>query len=66
VVELDMVEKISPKTIRQTLKKPHHTEEDPELGDTAEGERRIRGCQGECTGNLRGTVQPGMSGGGDG
>ena len=66
VVELGMVEKISPETIRQNLKKPHPTEEDPELGGTAEGERRIRGCHGECTVNLRRTVQPGMSGGGDG
>jgi hypothetical protein len=57
LVELEIVESISPETVRQTLKKWHDQAENRILGDSPERGRRIRGVYGRGAGDLRKSVR---------
>jgi hypothetical protein len=56
VVALEIVDSISHETLRRLLKNGHDQPQDPVLGNSAPGRRRVRREHGRSAGNLRQTV----------
>src|SRR5262249_54875235 len=63
MVELEVVESISPETVRQTLKKRDDQAEDRVLGHPSRGRRRVRRPHGRGAGDLRTSLRPRPPGG---
>ena len=57
VVELDIVERASDSTIGRVLKKHSQTPSPATVGDSAEGQRRVRGGHGRRAGGLYATAR---------
>ena len=63
LVELEIVESISPETVRQTLKKRHDQAKDRILGDPSRRGRRVRSAHGGGAGDLRKSPRSRLPGG---
>lgn len=62
VVELSIVDSVSPETLRRSLKKWHDSTQNPILGHASPSQRRVCCADGKCAPNLRNAVQQPFSG----
>jgi transposase len=58
VVALNIVERASDSTIGRVLKKNSQAPSPPAMGHPAQGQQRVRGRNGGCTGRLHATTRP--------
>ena len=61
LVQLEIVDSISPETVRKTLKKRHHAEENPVLGDSSCSQQRVRCLYGGRAGHIQKALRQAVS-----